>query len=712
MLFYGLYGANKDNIVITAYMRKVEMYIKVLMVTSQMDEGGAETHIHSLAAALVRRGCGVTVASAGGRAAQLLGRDGVAHVTLPLNKKNPISLIRCYLGLRRTVRNGGFKVIHAHSRIAALVSSWVCRGKRGESVCLVTTVHARFKESAILDRLSRWGRAAIAVSDDLRVYLLTHSEDILAQNVCVIPNGIDTQRFSPREKCHEGKLRIVFVSRLDSDCSSAAYALCRIAPRLCQRYDNIEITIGGGGDQYENIKALAEDINSEVGGSVIKAVGRVEDVPDLDGNADVFVGVSRAALEAMSCATPVILAGNEGFLGVAEGAVLNRAEQTNFCCRDCGDINDELLFCAVCDLLDRGAEQRRRLGMKLREYVISYHSVDAMAKKTAAFYRASVGRVHCGKGGVRLCGYYGFGNMGDDLLLDAAIKRAASRFPHMPVTALSAKGKRDGRKYGVRCVCRSYPLGVMREIRRADVVVFGGGTLLQNSTSRRSLWYYLFILRYAERCGKRTELWGNGIGEIFGTLARRVTAVALSECSYVGMRERESAAYVRELVAEQGLLLPPVRLERDLVMEHTAVGGGRGEYILDRLGVREGTRTAVIALRGIEKRGYMASLESFIGSLISDNIKPIFVAMYPYEDMETCRRICRKLGGVLAYPVSAADVAALMKRSCMVCGMRYHALVLAHLSGVPFIGFGGESKIRSFCRSHGGVYYTELEDIL
>ena len=675
-----------------------------------MDEGGAETHVHSLAAALVRKGYGVTVASAGGRLADRMGMDGVAHITLPLNKKDPISLAKSYFGLRKAVKSGSFKVIHAHSRIGALVSSWVCGGRKVGSVCLVTTVHARFRESGLLDRLSRWGRAAIAVSDDLRIYLLTHSRDILPQNVHVIPNGIDTDKFCPMEKKEHDCLRVVFLSRLDSDCSCAAYALCRIVPRLSQRYGNIEIYIGGGGEEYDRINSFAEAVNRDLGRSAVNAVGRVEDVAAFNCNADVFIGVSRAALEAMSCAVPVVLAGDEGFLGVAEGDVLDKGAQTNFCCRDCKKTNDEALFEALKDILDRSNEQRQQLGSCLREYVMAYHSVDTMAKKTMAFYKAAVSRAHSGGGGVLLCGYYGFGNMGDDLLLDAAIKRSASRFPHMPVTALTAGGRRDARRYGVRCVRRWSLFSVMREIRISEVVVFGGGTLLQNSTSRRSLWYYLFILRYAERKGKRTELWGNGIGEIFGSVWRRMTAAALSGCDYVGMRERESALYLRELVREYGLPSPSIKLERDLAIDHAALGNGRAEYILDRLGISNDTRTAVIALRGIEKRGYMASLVRFIGALISDGIKPVFIAMYPYEDMEVCRRICRAFGGVLAYPVSASDVAALMRRSCVVCGMRYHALVLAHLSGVPFIGFGGETKIQSFCRSYGGVYYTELDN--
>ncbi|MBQ9112259.1 MAG: polysaccharide pyruvyl transferase family protein [Clostridia bacterium] len=681
--------------------------MNILLLTSEMDEGGAETHVRGLAEALVRRGYGVTVASAGGRLASELGREGVSHMTLPLNRKDPFSLAKCYFGLRRAVKERNFRIVHAHSRIAALVASWVCAGKKGRNICFVTTIHAHFREDRLLHRLSRWGRGVIAVSDDLRMYLLTHSRDVLAENVAVIPNGIDTEVFTPSESKGGKSIRIVFLSRLDSDCSMAAQALCGVAERLCRKYCHAEIVIGGGGGEYDKIKRLADSVNDRMGKETVRMAGRIDDVRAFLADADVFVGVSRAALEAMSCAVPVVLAGNEGFLGIAEGDTLERGEATNFCCRGCGALSEDRLFGALEKMLDRSAEEREALGRWLREYVVLRHSADRVAERTERFYKEMMSGVRLGTGGVLLCGYYGFGNMGDDLLLTSAVKRAGEKFPRMPVVALTSGGWRDSRKFGIVCVRRSDPFSVMSAINKAEVVVFGGGTLLQNSTSRRSLWYYLFILRYAKRKGKRVELWGNGIGEIFGERARRMTASALSRCDYLGMRERESAILARELMVEYGMRMPYMELEADLAMGHPPTGG-RGDYILSRLGVSSDARTAVIALRGIEKRGYMASLEKWISALVCEGIKPVFIAMYPTEDMEVSRRICRNVGGVLAYPVSAADAVSLMKHSCMVCGMRYHALVLAQLSGTPFIGFGGESKIRSFCRSHGGIYYTDL----
>jgi hypothetical protein len=60
--------------------------MKILMAAMSMGLGGAETHILELSRELVRRGHGVTVASAGGVYTGALCDGGVRHVTVPLDR--------------------------------------------------------------------------------------------------------------------------------------------------------------------------------------------------------------------------------------------------------------------------------------------------------------------------------------------------------------------------------------------------------------------------------------------------------------------------------------------------------------------------------------------------------------------------------------------------------------------------------------------------
>ena len=106
------------------------------------------------------------------------------------------------------------------------------------------------------------------------------------------------------------------MSRMDSDRSFAAHKLIEIAPRLYNTIGDYEMVIVGGGNDLENIKAEAEAANSAIGREVIKIAGARTDVNKFVASGDVFVGVSRAALEAMAAEKPSIIAGNEGYIGI------------------------------------------------------------------------------------------------------------------------------------------------------------------------------------------------------------------------------------------------------------------------------------------------------------------------------------------------------------------------------------------------------------
>jgi polysaccharide pyruvyl transferase CsaB len=410
----------------------------------------------------------------------------------------------------------------------------------------------------------------------------------------------------------------------------------------------------------------------------------------------------------MSCAVPVVLAGDEGFLGAIDEIDLERAEHTNFCCRGEDKLTDGALLSAICKLAEvRG---RERIGKALREYVCRYHSSSICAERTEKVYRRALAGAPCRActGQILLCGYYGYGNMGDDALLIRAIERARNKYPRLSICALTAGGKRDGRKFCVRCAARTSPAAVRREIKKSEIVVFGGGTLLQNDTSMRSLWYYLWVLRLAKKYGKRVQLWANGIGRIRGKRARYATARALCGCELLGLRERESVALARRLLSESKLSIPRMILESDLALAEYCEDSERTRYLLDMLGIGEGARIAVVALRGVERAGYVHIMRRWVLSLAREGILPVFAVMFADEDLDMSIRMCREVGGVLAYPIGIGDTVSLMRRACVVLGMRYHALVFASGAGVPFIGFGAQPKIESFCRAGGGIYFFDM----
>ena len=681
--------------------------MKILMLISSLDCGGAETHVSTLTRSLVKNGHNVWVASKGGREADSLAREGIPQIRINLASHNPLRLLASKIKLSRLVRRNSFDVIHAHSRIAALLGSSVARKQR---IAFVTTVHARFKVGFISRRLSRWGSLSIAVSEDLKQYLC-EEYGVLSDNVFVIPNGIDTERFKPLADRTSRSFRIAFVSRMDKDCSQGAHWLCRIAPMLNKCIKDLDIVLCGGGNAYESVKKEAIRANRIIGRECIRMLGRVGDTAEALRGANIFVGVSRAALEAMSMEIPTLLCGNEGFFGeICEDNFLeSRAE--NFCGRGEHKGSADRLFREIIKIYSMTPEKRAKRGRALGEAVRRFNGNQEVARVTEGVYRLALSRIPDPRGEIVLCGFYGFGNLGDDSLLLESIKKCGREYEGMKVSALTLGGKRDVERFGVRCVARQNPFAVMKEIRRADIFVFGGGTLLQEYSSRRSLLYYTSLLRYAQKNGVRCELWGNGIGEPRSDRSAALVADVLGKCAYVGLRDSASVKLVRELCAEFGVTCPHICYEPDLAIDYSRTSNSRVDFLLKKYApvTLNPKGFAVVSVRGGSGRGFIKSLSQRLFDICREGRSILFVPMFPKEDMRLTKRLAKSFDGRVAEALSGKDLAGIMARAAEVCGMRLHTLVFAFSAGISFVGIGEDSKIESFCRENGGRYYTDIE---
>ena len=110
---------------------------------------------------------------------------------------------------------------------------------------------------------------------------------------------------------------------------------------------------------------------------------------------------------------------------------------------------------------------------------------------------------------VVLSGYYGFANTGDEAIL-LAITRELKRLGHTPVV-LSQTPLDTAQKYGVESCGRMKPLELLSALWGADALLSGGGGLLQDKTSARTLTYYLAIIRLARFFGKKVVIFNDEV---------------------------------------------------------------------------------------------------------------------------------------------------------------------------------------------------------
>ncbi len=358
--------------------------MNILLVTMEMNMGGAETHILELAKELKRRGHAVYVASVGGKLVGELENAGVMHVEAPLKDKKPKDVLKAIKIIKKIIRENDIDIVHAHARIPGAICGYVCKR---EKVHFVTTIHGIYKVNFILKLLTNWGEKTLAVSEDIRRHAIEEYK-LKPENVGVTVNGIDLNRFCKREKSQlsdinldKAKKVITHISRIDKESSKVAECLVEISDELDKKLEGAQVLIVGAGNYLESLKALAKDKSNVI------IAGQRTDVDRILNSSDIFVGVSRAALEAMASELPVILVGNpdykQGYQGIFDEQGLAKAKATNFTCRDMDTIEKNKL---MEDIVKLFGEDMSKMGEYNRKIVEKNYSAGKMTDDAIKLY--------------------------------------------------------------------------------------------------------------------------------------------------------------------------------------------------------------------------------------------------------------------------------------------------------------------------------------
>ncbi|KKZ13004.1 MAG: hypothetical protein TE42_02085 [Candidatus Synechococcus spongiarum SP3] len=138
-----------------------------------------------------------------------------------------------------------------------------------------------------------------------------------------------------------------------------------------------------------------------------------------------------------------------------------------------------------------------------------------------------------------LCGYYGEHNLGDDALLATLL---ALLPPSCHVVATARDQRQVQAQFGIATCPRGGPIRLLLALMRTQVLVLGGGSLLQDSTSRRSLLYYLALILTARLLGRPVLLWGQGLGPLKTRTSHLLARLSLHLAQGVTWRDDQSAA--------------------------------------------------------------------------------------------------------------------------------------------------------------------------
>lgn len=689
--------------------------INVMLSLMQLDIGGAETHVVELAKELKRKGFNPIVTSNGGSYVKELEEYGIKHYRVPLQNKNPINMFKSVRLLKRIIMDEKIDIVHSHARIPSFILGKLHKRMKFP---FVTTAHWVFNTKYGLKYITDWGEKVVAVSEDIKTYLMDNYK-IPEGDIRVTINGIDMEKFSPDTddteirkelEINDDDTVIVYVSRMDESRSLAAKHLIETVPQLAKEIDKLKVIIVGGGDDFENVSDMTEKANKVVGRDCIKLTGARTDINKLVATADLFIGVSRAALEAMAAEKAVIIAGNEGYIGLFGKDKLQVGIDTNFCCRGCEVCTPQRLLEDIRKYFKLNKVQRHELAIYGRELIKKEYSVARMAEDSIKVYEWALSK----QDEILISGYYGFKNSGDDALLRAIINDL-KRYKESPnIVVLSADTKETVKKYRVKAINRLNPFAVSKHIKKAGILISGGGTLIQDATSTKSLIYYITVIKTALKKKIKVMLYSNGIGPLENSRNRQLAAETLNKVDVITLRDPDAMESLKKL----GVSKPEIKVTADPVFGMDISDVEYGKKLLGKFGVPEQNKKILgVSVRRSHDTG--VQFEKNIAKICDYAVRkygmyPVFLPMQSNRDEGISRSIMSKMeekASIVDIELDVYGMMSIVAALDMCIGMRLHSLIYAASNKVPIIGISYDPKIKSFMNYTGQNLYLDVRNM-
>src|SRR6056297_2399375 len=136
---------------------------------------------------------------------------------------------------------------------------------------------------------------------------------------------------------------------------------------------------------------------------------------------------------------------------------------------------------------------------------------------------------------IMISGYYGFDNLGDEAILGSMIKMIKRINPDIEITILSNKAEQTSKRYDVNSVYRYDTFKIMSTMKRSDIFISGGGSLLQDVTSMKSVPYYLGLIFLAKVFNLKTIFFAQGVGPLNSKFNRFLVSKVLKNTDYISV---------------------------------------------------------------------------------------------------------------------------------------------------------------------------------
>ncbi len=693
--------------------------MKILTLISGGDVGGAKTHVLSLLAALSQR-IGVTmVCFMESEFTEDARRMGIDTRIMPGNNL-PATARR----LEALIRQEGFDIIHSHGSRGNFMA-WMLRKC---SLPLLSTVHSdpkldymgRPAAGLVFGSMNRFALRRLdyftGVSDSMTELLISRGFD--PGRIFTIYNGVDLNAPPPRLSRSEflaeagvpeedGAVYVGIAARLNPVKDIAT--LIRGFAKARVKAPQLRLLIAGDGPQEAELKNLAAELGAE---EQVHFLGWVEDTDSFYAALDVntLTSLSETFPYALTEGARQRKATVSSRVGGVPTLIDHGLSGFLFSPGD----SDALAECLV--RLAEDGQLRARFADALYDKVARRFSLSATVETQLEIYEAVLrrhARRNIRRDTVAVCGAYGRGNEGDEAILRSILQEIREQDPDVPICVVSRNPAETRLTHRVQAIHTFHLPAFARLSRRCRLYLNGGGSLIQDVTSRRSLWFYLFTLWQAKRRKVPVIMYGCGIGPVLHRSDRRLAGRVISRnVDVITLRETDSLQELKALGVSGPEIVPAA--DPSLTLKHRDEAAAEG--VARSVGLDPAGRYAAFLLRPWP--GFEEKIPAFAGAadrlFREDGLIPVFLTVDRGKDLPAARQVVRVMKETALLPeerLSGEELSDLLSHMQAAVSMRLHGLIFAAGRGTPLVGVVYDPKVRSFLRYIGQDRALDLSEV-
>lgn len=314
---------------------------------------------------------------------------------------------------------------------------------------------------------------------------------------------------------------------------------------------------------------------------------------------------------------------------------------------------------------------------------------------------------------ILISGYYGFDNSGDDAILKAIVKDLKENNSSVEITAFSKNPPFTKKAYDINAVNRFGIKDIIKAIKNCDLFLSGGGSLLQDITSTRSLLYYLILMKLAKLFNKPVMVYANGIGPIDRKINRFLTRKILNKVDLITLRDEDSQLFLENL----GVVNDNIYITADPVFTLDPTEEEKIIKIFKDEGIPKDKPLVGVSVRNWENvENLVDTLGKSIDYMIKKyNVNVILIPMHYPKDLSISNSILEKVNYegcyILKDKYSVEDIMGVIKKLEIIIAMRLHSLIYAATQDIPMVGIVYDPKVEGFLKSIDMAYMCSVEDI-